>query len=100
MRKLRVSEVKKLKSLAHHLDPVIIIGKHGVTPEVVTAIARALADHELIKVRFNVFKKEKRELAQRIREDTDSALIAVIGHVAIFYREHPEENKRKFLIKA
>ena len=86
---------KQLRGLAHHLDPVVMIGKQGLTPGIVAAAAKALEAHELIKVRFLEFKDEKKELADQLAEATSSDLAGIIGHVAILYREHPDPEKRK-----
>ena len=86
---------KFLRAQAHSLDPVVIVGKQGLTEAGISAIGRALDTHELIKVRFNDFKDQKRELSAQIAEQTQSDLCGLIGHVAIFYREHPEPEKRK-----
>ena len=48
---LTPSERKDLKARAHHLDPVVMVGDSGLTPAVVAEAGRAIAVHELIKVR-------------------------------------------------
>lgn len=93
-KKLKGSQRKRLRELAHNLDPVIQIGKRGVTDEVMRQIDNVLTDHELIKIRFNDFKDEKKGLSARIAQETGSELVGMIGHVAIFYRENPEKEKR------
>jgi RNA-binding protein len=86
---------KQLRGLAHHLEPVVHIGKTGVAPSVLAALDEALEHHELIKVRFQDFKDQKRQLAQTIAEESRSALVGSIGHVCMFYRQHPDPEKRK-----
>lgn len=83
-----------LRKLAHDLNPVVHIGKQGVTPALVQAIAVQLLAHELIKIKFGEFKDERKDLSQEIAGLTDSALVAVIGNVAIFFRPHPDRDKR------
>jgi len=80
----------ELKAKAHDLDPVVHIGKYGVTPESLANIDKALTDHQLIKVKFLGFKERRRELSDEIAGATGSTLIDVIGNVAILYRENPE----------
>jgi RNA-binding protein len=80
----------ELRARAHDLDSVAQIGKFGVTPEALAHIDKALTDHELIKVKFIGFKETRRELSSEIAGATGSALIDVIGNVAIFYRDNPE----------
>jgi RNA-binding protein len=86
---------KYLRGLAHHLKPLAQVGKTGLTPNVLAAIDEALEHHELIKVRFLDFKDQKRQLAQIVAADTNSKMIGSIGHVFMFYRQHPDPEKRK-----
>jgi RNA-binding protein len=93
-RKLKGSQRKYLRELAHSMEPVIYIGKRGITKEVMKQIDKTLADHELIKIRFNEFKEEKKDLSAAIADETGSELVGMIGHIAIFYRENPEKEKK------
>jgi len=93
-KKLKGSQRKHLRELAHRMDPIIQIGKRGITGEVKKQIDKALTDHELIKIRFNEFKDEKKDLSASIADETGSELVGMIGHVAIFYRENPEKEKK------
>ena len=80
---------RHLRGLAHELKPIIRMGNAGLTDAVATETARALHDHELIKVKAAGVDRDARdalfvELAQR----TASALIHRIGNVAVLYRPH------------
>ena len=92
MKKLTVSDRKKLKSEAHHLKPVIQIGKNGITPALIAAIDKALSDHELIKIKFQDFKDEKKILSDQIAEETGCAIISMIGNVLLVYRKNEEKS--------
>ena len=70
--KLSGSDRRYLRSIAHQLQPVVYVGKTGVTANVLAEIDRALDQHELIKVRFLDFKEEKQTLSQSIATDTHS----------------------------
>jgi RNA-binding protein len=89
-----------LRGLGHHLQPVVHIGKAGLTPEVLGALEEALAHHELIKVRFLEHKEEKRALSQHIAQTLHSAFVGIVGHVSLFYRQHPEPEKRHIQLPA
>lgn len=84
-----------LRGLANPLKPVILIGKSGLTGQVIDAIDAALADHELIKVRFLELKEERKQLSAEIAGKTGSELAGLIGHVALFYRRNSDPAKRK-----
>ncbi len=88
MQELSASERKKLKAQAHHLKPVIMIGKNGMTESFIKSVIKALYDHELIKIKFIDFKDEKKELAKEISEKTDSDIVGMIGNILILYKEN------------
>ena len=78
---------RHLRGLAHDLKPLIRLGNAGLTDAVTSETARALHDHELVKVKGPGGDREARdavfvELAQR----TASALVHRIGNVAVLYR--------------
>ena len=89
-----------LIKMAQHIKPVVYVGKAGVAEAVSKSLTEALGHHELVKVRFIVFKPEKNELALRLAADTGSQIVRIIGNVAIFYREHPDPEKRKYQLPA
>ncbi|MCP4138258.1 MAG: ribosome assembly RNA-binding protein YhbY [bacterium] len=98
MESLSGAQKRKLRAQAHHLKPVIQVGQKGLTESLVEAIDRALIDHELIKVKFGDFKDEKKEIAAEIAKETESALVGLIGNVAILYRESPDEEKQNIVV--
>jgi RNA-binding protein len=98
MKKLKGSQRTYLRGLAHSLKPVIQIGKNGLTPELIQAIREALQAHELIKIKFIEFKEERKSLSKTIEAETGAELVGLIGHVAIYYLQHPDPEKRKIPI--
>lgn len=95
MTELNGRQRRKLKSLAHNLKPVVQIGQKGLSEGLIKAVDKALSDHELIKVKFVDFKDEKKELAGEVCSGTGSALVDMIGNIAILYRENPELEKKE-----
>jgi RNA-binding protein len=71
------------------------LGKAGVTDAFVASIEQALSDHELIKLKFAAFKDTRKTLAEEIATRTNSELVGIVGHVAVFYRAHPDPAKRR-----
>lgn len=90
---------KILEKQAHDLSPVVIIGQHGVTENLLKMVEDSLKVHELIKVKFNEYKDDKREYSEDIANRTDSNLVRVIGNVAIFYRQNEDPEKRLISLK-
>jgi RNA-binding protein len=82
-------ERKSLRGLAHRLEPVVLVGQHGVTDAVLRAVDEALAAHELVKVRLRE-PEDKRAAAGDLAAGTDAALCGLVGHTVILYRPHPE----------
>ena len=91
------SQKKYLRGLAHELKPIVQIGKGGLTDKLISHIGEVFQDHELIKVRFVEFKEEKKALAADIAGRVPCELVGLIGNIAIFYREHPDKDRRKIL---
>ena len=82
---------KRLRALSHGLQPVIRLGSAGLTPAVTAETARALEDHELIKVKAPGGDREAREaLFAALARGTGSALVHRIGNVAVLYRPRAE----------
>ena len=52
MKKINSHQCRYLKSKAHHLNPVIIIGKNGLNDGIIQSINNALTAQELIKIKF------------------------------------------------
>lgn len=78
-----------LKSKAHHLKPVILLGAKGLTPAVVDETNVALLAHELIKVKINGAEKPDRQaIALNLCQQLNAELVHMIGHVAIIYRKN------------
>jgi RNA-binding protein len=76
-----------LRSLAHSRKPVVMVGSGGVSTGVIAELGRALADHELVKVRVGAVDRQTREtLVAALCQHTDSVLVQQIGHIAVLYR--------------
>ena len=89
---------KLLRSQAHHLEPVVLIGKNGITDGTIESIDRVLEARELIKIKFREFKDEKLSLSEKITELTNSQVVGVIGHTVIIFRQNPDSDKRQINI--
>ncbi|PCJ60337.1 MAG: ribosome assembly RNA-binding protein YhbY [Candidatus Hydrogenedentota bacterium] len=95
MKLLNGAQRKELRAQAHHLTPIVLIGTKGVTETVVESVNQALEAHELIKIKFNDHKDEKRELTDKIAEATQCEVAGLMGNVAILYRANANPEKRK-----
>ena len=98
MNNLSSSQRSYLRSQAHHLEPVVLIGKHGITDGTIESIDRVLEARELIKIKFREFKDEKLSLSEKITELTNAQIVGVIGHTVIIFRQNPDADKRQIHI--
>lgn len=89
MSELTNAKIRELKARGQLLKPVLKVGKDGLSPEFLAEVDKTLQHHELIKVKFDQFKEEKKELAPQLAEKSGSHLIMRVGNVAVLYREKP-----------
>ena len=94
MKELTSADRRHLRALAHHLSPIVNIGRKGLGEAVIKDVQRALDVHELIKVKFLDFKDKKKELTAEMIKATGAQSAGLIGNIAILYLQNPQENER------
>ncbi|HRI16559.1 MAG TPA: YhbY family RNA-binding protein [Verrucomicrobiota bacterium] len=82
-------ELRDLKARAQRLDPVLKIGKAGLSEAFFQALETALHHHELIKIKFEEFKGQKKELVPQLVQRSGAQLIQRVGHVAVLFKRRP-----------
>lgn len=95
MEKLTGKQRKYLRGIAHSLNPVVQIGKNGLTDSILKQIDDALSTHELIKLKFIDFIDEKKKIASDIEKKLECEICGSIGHVYVFFRQNREPERRK-----
>lgn len=89
--KLTTKQACILRGDGHHLNPVVLIGKDGVTPGLCAATSDALDSHGLIKIKVSENAPgERRELVAALAGQLGAALVQVLGRTALLYRERPK----------
>ena len=89
-------QAKQLRGLAHHLDPVINIGKEDISEGLVRQADQALEAHELIKCSVqNGSSLTVSEAADALAAETGAELVQVIGHKFVLYRESSRDDIEK-----
>jgi len=89
-------QIKALRAESHRLKlkPVVMIGQHGLSENVLIELEQTLAHHELIKVRVPAQDKaDKKDLNTEICEKLNAHLIQSIGHVIVLFRKNPKSQK-------
>lgn len=100
MSKLTPLERSELRSAAHALKPVVIIGESGLTPSVVKEINSSLNTHGLIKVRvFGDDREARIAMYDTICTELDAAPVQHIGKLLVIYRPKLEGKQETKLVK-
>ena len=76
-----------LRSLSNNDKPLVLIGKDGLTDEVITSVRNALNTRELIK--FKVLKNSDvsaKECMQELCEKINAEAVSVVGNVGVIYK--------------
>ena len=82
------------------MDPILQLGKGGLTPENTAAVDEALTARELIKISvLQNCLEDPREMAEILAERTRSQVVQVIGKKIVLYREGKNEKKKIVLPK-
>jgi RNA-binding protein len=87
-------ELRRLKARGQVLQPVVFVGKEGLSDGLVAAVDQALTDHELIKVKFEALKDQKKVLVPELAGRTRSQVIQRVGNVAVLYRARAEKGEK------
>lgn len=87
---------RHLRGLGHHLSPLIMIGKDGVTDNLIAALEAVLAAHELVKVKIqDGCPYAREEAAELLAKQTKSRIAQIIGKTFLLYRENKEQKEDK-----
>lgn len=82
----------EVRALAHHLKPILHVGKEGVADASVNAAIEAFNTREVMKIKVleNAplgVRESADALAQRIE---GARIVQVIGRTVVLFRPHPE----------
>ena len=91
MDSLSNAQRRSLKAQAQRLKATLKVGKEGLSPQFLAALDEALKHHELLKVKFDDFKEEKKALTPQLAEKSRSHLVGRVGNVVVLYRPKPSE---------
>lgn len=82
---------KEIKEKAKALEPVVRIGKSGLTDSVVGEIKKQIKQKGMIKVKMLksfVGGKDKKESAMEIADKTESNLVQRVGFVVVLAKKN------------
>ena len=85
-----------LKGLAHHMSPIVQIGKDGLSPGIVALIKKELLQHELIKIKIaDNSGLEKKDTAAQVAQLSASTMVQLIGKTIVLFKANPKRPKDK-----
>lgn len=94
MKELTGKHKSHLRALAHDLEPVVHVGKGGLSEGVVAQVREQLKAHELIKVRFSKeCESQPEDAAVPLATEAACHVIQKVGRVLTLYKRH--DNKPK-----
>ena len=89
------AQVRTFKAQAQRLKATLKIGKNGISSQFLAALDDALGQHELVKVKFDDLKDQKKELSPQLAEKSGSHLVTRVGNVVVLYRSRPKPEQPK-----
>ncbi|MGX4686601.1 ribosome assembly RNA-binding protein YhbY [Vagococcus sp. JNUCC 83] len=93
---LRGKQKRFLRSQAHHLDPIVQIGKNGLTDTVYDQVDDILEKRELIKITLLQNTDEDiQDVAWRMEEELGCSAVQIIGRIIVLYRPSSKEKYQK-----
>lgn len=85
-------QIRHLRGLGHHLEPVVRIGKEQLSEKIVRSTNEALETHELIKVKLQEgCDLDRREVAAGLAEKTGASVVQVLGKTILLFRRAEKE---------
>ncbi|AEG31402.1 ribosome assembly RNA-binding protein YhbY [Thiomicrospira cyclica] len=94
MTSLTKTQLKYLKGLGHHLNPVILVGAQGISDNLLAELDKALSHHELIKIKIaHDDRDSRRAMNDEILKASKAVLVSAIGKTFILYRTNPKAPK-------
>ena len=93
MGSLSNAQIREFKARAQRMKATVKVGKDGLSARFLAGLDEALKHSELLKVKFDEFKEQKKDLAPQLAEKTGSHLITRVGNVVVLYRPKPQPEK-------
>jgi len=81
---------RALQEMGHEMDPVVWVGRKGISEGLLENIDNQLLAHELIKVKVHDPARLE-EVAEALNEECGAEIAQCIGSILLAYRAHPEE---------
>ncbi len=95
MNKTAKQDMRQLRTIGHKLKPVVTVAGKGLNEGVLAELERALADHELIKIKLAVGSREARtDITDQICAQLGAEMVQRIGNVIVILRRSDKPDPR------
>jgi len=84
--RLTPAQKRQLRGQAQLLNPLVTVGKNGLTQRVLIEFEAALLRHHLVKVRFNAERNTIKTYCRTMAAHTGATHLGSVGKTAVFYR--------------
>ena len=89
--KLSSAQLRHLRGMTHHINPVVMVGDKGLTENVMAELENALDHHELIKVKIRSGRETRARQAAEIARACEAEIVHQIGQVSCYFRRNTEK---------
>ncbi len=89
MSKMTAGKKRFVKRSLSRQDPMVRIGKAGVSQQVLTEVDKQLKKNKMVKVRIlqtALIKDDAKRIASQVAETTGACLVEIRGHTFMLYR--------------
>ncbi|MCK4589015.1 MAG: YhbY family RNA-binding protein [Nanoarchaeota archaeon] len=84
---MEIKQLKELRAKAHSLEPVLQIGKSGITASIITEILLQLKKRKLIKIKLLKAAGDRKKLVDEIVSKTKAVLVRSVGRVVVLFKK-------------
>lgn len=91
---LSTNQTKFLRSIAHNIRPMLMIGGNGLTENLMAELESTLERHELLKIKIGFGEREDRkQIVDYILEQTGALHVQTIGKTCVIFRQKEEDSE-------
>lgn len=87
MATLSKKQIKQLRTMAHQINPLMIVGRNGITDAAIAQASETLDHHELVK--FTILDgapMDAKDCAEAFAGQLGAQVVQVIGNRFVLYR--------------
>jgi len=88
---LKGKQKQYLRGLGHHLDPVVFVGREGISKTLIQSVKDTLKTRELIKIKLGQnCDVAKKDAASQLSDLTGAVLVQLIGKTILLFRPNTD----------